>query len=290
MAKKFSSVVMNTWQARAGLMFKRWFKRFLPELADWIVAYRFRMRCREQFLEFQTKFSQAMFGQEIIHVLSGPFTGMTYFNEVVWGAITPKWLGSYEEELHEVMAQEILCTNYNIILDIGAAEGYYAVGLARAYPNAVVYSFDIDPFARKLQCQLAELNNVRNLRIGKRCTHYEMSRLITDRCLIIVDIEGFEYELLDPEKAKCMTYCDLLVEVHGFNGLSAGQVQLELCQRFAKTHRQLTISSRERITSDYERICGARVDLGTLSRALEEYRGAQQNWLWLKAIYPFMDE
>ncbi|MGZ8182613.1 MAG: hypothetical protein ACXWT1_11675 [Methylobacter sp.] len=280
----------NECVAGRSLMFKRWFKRFLPDVADWISAYRFRLKCRKQFLEFQTQFAQAVYGQETIRVLSGPFVGMFYFNDVVWGAITPKWLGSYEEELHEVMAQEILTANYNAILDVGAAEGYYAVGLARACPNALVYSFDIAPYARKLQRRLAELNHVRNLRIGKRCTHREINRLVTGRCLIIADIEGFEYELLDPEKANLMKYCDLLVEVHGFNGLSAEQVQQELCQRFASTHRQSIISSRERSATDYERICGGRVDLWKLGRALEEYRGTQQNWFWLKAKYPLVDK
>ena len=284
-----ASALMMSWQTRMSRRTMRWLKELLPGPTGWISAYRFRLKCRKQFLEFQTKFAEAVYGREPVRVLGGPFVGMAYFNEVVWGAITPKWLGSYEEELSEVIVQEIFGGDYKVIFDVGAAEGYYAVGLARACPSATVYSFDIDPHARKLQHKLSTINNVRNLRIGKRCTHYEMSRFITDKCLIISDIEGFEYELLDPEKANCLTCCDLLVEVHGYNGLTAEQVQQKLCQRFASTHRQSIISSCARDARDYERICGDRVDIGTLSLALEEYRGFQQNWLWLKAIYSPMD-
>jgi hypothetical protein len=51
-------------------------------------------------------------------------------NETVWGPIEPKWLGTYELELHSII-KGILRAEYNTIIDIGSAEGYYSVGLGK---------------------------------------------------------------------------------------------------------------------------------------------------------------
>src|SRR5437016_2600251 len=62
-------------------------------------------------------------------VQSGPFAGMLYVNQAVGSAHVPKLLGSYEAELHEIM-RSVLTENYATIVDVGCAEGYYAIGLA----------------------------------------------------------------------------------------------------------------------------------------------------------------
>jgi hypothetical protein len=255
-----------------------------PGALDWIRAYRFRRRCKELFWDFQTKVAGSIYTDGRIHVLSGPFAGMAYFNEVVWGPITPKWIGSYEEELHPVISQEILTAGYRTIVDIGAAEGYYAVGLARARPEAQVFSFDIDPFARSLQRRLSNLNDVHNLTIGKRCSHQNLNELLAEGGLVISDIEGFEYELLDPDRAPGLRRSDLLVELHQFGARSLEQVREELRARFAATHQARLMAVRARDLSRYERWCGPLVDGEVLKAALDEHRNPRQEWLWLKAV------
>src|SRR4051812_14244715 len=64
-------------------------------------------------------------------VLSGPFAGMAYVRQAAGSCLAPKLIGCYEAELHGVVAR-ILRTGYTQIVDIGCAEGYYAVGLARS--------------------------------------------------------------------------------------------------------------------------------------------------------------
>src|SRR6478672_6897407 len=63
-------------------------------------------------------------------VQHGPFKGMKYPGvNSVGSALIPKLLGSYERELHPLI-DSICAGQYDQVVDIGCAEGYYAVGLA----------------------------------------------------------------------------------------------------------------------------------------------------------------
>ena len=73
----------------------------------------------------------------------GPFAGMRYVSNSIGGAYLPKLLGIYERELTQVM--EAACARQpRLIVDIGAAEGYYAVGLALRNPQATVIAFEAE--------------------------------------------------------------------------------------------------------------------------------------------------
>lgn len=252
-----------------------------PALLDWIRAYRFRRRCRRLFLPLQNQVAQAIYPDGQIEVIGGPFAGMRYFNEVVWGPIIPKWLGSYEEELHDVI-QDALDRQYSVIVDVGAAEGYYAVGLARSLPNTTVVSYDIDPFARKLQNDLARLNGVNNLHIRTRCTHDDLN-VLNEGGLLISDIEGYEYELLNPSRSPSLINCDILIEVHSYQDITANQVKDVLLKRFEKTHRIQSLKVTERESSTYDSWNGRLLDQKVLAAALNEHRDMSQEWLWLQA-------
>jgi len=218
-------------------------------------------------------------------VLSGPFAGMHYLDEIVWGPIEPKWLGCYEAELHEIMAR-VLAKNYDTIIDIGSAEGYYSVGLAKSLPAATVFSFDVDPWGRAQQRRLARMNGVANLRIGRFCRPVDLDRLATGRTLVICDIEGYEYGLLDPARAASLKTCDILVELHPNEalGLSVTDGDAALRARFAGTHR---IEARESMPRRIED-CRALPNLAALSADeigayIDERRDFHQGWLWMEA-------
>ena len=63
-------------------------------------------------------------------VLSGPFAGMKYVNQSVGSMWFPKVLGTYELELASIIRGFCLARPPSVV-DIGAAEGYYAVGVAQ---------------------------------------------------------------------------------------------------------------------------------------------------------------
>ena len=80
-------------------------------------------------------------------VRNGPFRGMRYPERAsVGSALVPKLLGSYERELQPVL-EDILAREHSEIVDIGCAEGYYAVGLALRLPAARVFAYDTNVMA-----------------------------------------------------------------------------------------------------------------------------------------------
>jgi len=94
-------------------------------------------------------------------VQAGPFAGLRFPREAVTGSIScaclPKLLGIYEMECQKFV--EELCTkSYKLVLNIGADEGYYAVGLARRIEYATVVAFETVEKSRSLCRQTAMLN------------------------------------------------------------------------------------------------------------------------------------
>ena len=69
------------------------------------------------------------------NIINGPFKGMKYISESVGSCHMPKILGIYENEIYPILLNFL--SNSDLFVDIGAAEGYYAVGCAKkeTYPN-----------------------------------------------------------------------------------------------------------------------------------------------------------
>ncbi len=135
-------------------------------------------------------------------VQTGPFAGMRYVEEARSSALLPKLLGTYEDELHPAL-ETFLAMSYPVAIDIGCAEGYYAVGLARRLPGAIVHAYDLEPRARSLCTELAKRNGVADrVLIHERFTPDELLALPAERLLVICDVDGYEIELFKPETAK----------------------------------------------------------------------------------------
>ena len=207
---------------------------------------------------------------------------MKYLNEVVWGPIESKWLGTYEQELHPIV-ERILQTNYANIIDVGSAEGYYAVGLAMRVPSARVYSYDVDPWARSQQRRLAHLNGVDNLEIGKQCTFEELTKRISGRTLLVCDIEGYEYDLLDPNKTPALGKCDILVELHDHPdyGHTPQSGADELVRRFLTSHEITKVGVAPRTASSVDASLRTKLTAQELADSMDERRSPNQLWLWL---------
>lgn len=260
----------------------------IPWLLPTLQKQRLRRYRVKRYAAFQGRFAQSVYADGPIEVLSGPFANMRYFDNVVWGPITPKWIGSYESELHEALAT-VMNTSYDVVVDVGAAEGYYAVGLARAKADTRVITYDIDGRARKQQRQLAELNGVADqVDVRGYCRPSDLQRDIADaRALVISDIEGSELELLDPEQTPSLCQADILIECHDREDLTAEQVLDLLATRFEPTHSVEVFRSSRRSTASWADLPNLRpVPSEDLSFALDESRNHPQPWLWLRTKKP----
>ena len=214
-------------------------------------------------------------------VLHGPFAGLRYVRALSAGStLLPKILGCYERELHPVI-QRILGNDYSDIVDIGCAEGYYAVGFAMRMPRAIVHAFDTSPRARRLCLQLAERNDVvARMRLGERCDEAALLKLeLGPRALLLSDCEGYEAELFTPRVAAHLARHDVLIEVHE-------QRDPELCQklrsRFAATHEITIVESlddrRKLRLYEFPELAG--YDTRTRLRIVREGRAGVMEWLY----------
>jgi predicted O-methyltransferase YrrM len=158
-------------------------------------------------------------------------------------------LGTYELELHPII-QEWCAAPDQTFLDIGAAEGYYAVGLAFRKPGCKVIAFEREAEGRELLTRLAALNQVApRIEVRATCT-VDALRDTLGRyapCFILMDAEGAEVELLDLAAVPALRACSILVEVHDFVVAGAGD---RLKQRFAASHEIREIWSRPRQVGD----------------------------------------
>ena len=187
---------------------------------------------------------------------------------------------SQEKEL-EPLFQRIRNNNYTTILDIGCAEGYYAVGLARIFADAKVYAYDIDSQALQ-QCEkMAKLNQVEDrVILQEACSEEILANFnFSGKNLIISDCEGYEYFLFSTRNIHNLINSDVLIEVH--ESLEY-DVYTYLIDVFKTTHDFIEYKS----VSDFEKVRKYEfAQLENLSRnikfeLLSEERGYQQSWLF----------
>lgn len=214
---------------------------------------------------------KALYG---LKVLAGPFAGMAYVEGASEGALTPRLLGTYESELHphlEAFARE----GADCVIDVGCAEGYYAVGLARLFPNATIYAFDRDPVALELCPQMAKLNGVEDRVVVEGLFTPERFQAFAGRsCVVLMDVEGAEDQLLRPDLAPALAQMRLIVETH--EGFSPG-VRQRLMDRFSGTHDIVLVESGPK-TQPLPDFLNTASQLDQML-AVWEFRGGPTPWL-----------
>lgn len=256
-------------------------ERFIPPKGLWF-GIRFRRYTAHAHGAFQRHFVQRVYDNKEPVVLSGPFAGMRYFDDTFFGPITPRWLGSYEEQLHPIINQ-VIARAYPIIIDIGSAEGYYSVGLARSLPHSRVYSFDTDPISRRQQKRLKKLNQTNNLITGSFCRWKDFNKLSDARTFAIIDIDSHEFKWLRPEMCDGLIHADLLVEIHAGHDLGHEAFRTEIMNRFKTTHEAMVIHDCKKDIVKYRAICSHALTEDEVAEAVKEYRAVPQSWLWLQA-------
>ena len=249
----------------------RAFAAHSPDNAHLTAAFRHLAKWRAQLI------ANTLIARSGTVVLTGPFKGMHYGLRASEGSASARLLGVYEASLAPVI-ETVIARAYPLVIDIGSAEGYYAVGLARRMPLARVMARDANPQAQDLCRRLAAMNGVEaRVEVGGVMTHADLDLCLNQKTLVLCDIEGAEAELLDPVAAPGLRAADILVECHdvmrpGLTDLIAG--------RFAATHHITRIERALNATlPDWMN------ELSDLDRliALWEWRGGPTPWLWMQA-------
>lgn len=225
---------------------------------------------------FQRKCSQTF---SLLKVMNGPFEGMKYPSRAsVGSAFYPKILGSYEKELHEKILF-IIKQQYTSIVNIGCAEGYYAVGLAMRCRKSKIYAFDTNRNAIRLCNEMAMLNQV-DIELYSYCDKQALLNLeLGTKALILCDCEGYENSLFNADMVDSLKQHDFLIETHDFIDIETTRYIYTL---LSQTHYIEIIESVDDIIKayNYDYIQLNNYNLSERFKLLSEGRPRTMRWLF----------
>jgi predicted RNA methylase len=248
--------------------------RFLLPARSWTYLHSVRARnqqhrwLRENGVLDRARSFYRSHGSTVLH---GPFAGMQYPEESILGRHSvPMLIGSYERELHEII-HAALRRVYQLVIDVGCAEGYYAVGFALKGKSPVL-AFDANPRELELCMKMARLNAVEARITGRSWCSPETLRdsAAGGRCFVLSDCEGYETELFDDRTVNALRSSDVLIEIHG-------NAHEPLLERFSKTHAVQTLAASARLAADYPELASLGADAPL---AVVEHREPGQCWLY----------
>lgn len=208
-------------------------------------------------------------------VQAGPFKGLKLCPSIDLPTNLPKLVGSYESELHPVLTQ-VIKKGFSTVVDIGTAEGYYAIGLARAMEQARVIGYEMDERQRN-RCQTAAyLNGVQSrVELFGKCDALSLRNLNLKCVLLILDCEGTEVDILCGAIIPRLQSATLMVELHDAIRPGCGRL---LTERFAPTHDLTFIAATPRKIDSY---CVPGLNRHELALAVHEDRIGIQEWAFM---------
>jgi hypothetical protein len=221
-------------------------------------------------------------------VPAGPFRGMRHpAREIGSGkGIGARILGTYEMELWGIV--EDLCQRpHDGIVNIGAAEGYYTIGLALRKPDSRTIAYEAEPEIAEALRTNVRLNAVEDrIRLAGLCQLEDLRAALADlrQPLVLIDVEGAERHLLDPVKIPALTRSEILAEIHDFVD---PQIGAEITARFQATHRITEVWTQPRTERDippglFRWLAKFMADRGV--RFLDEGRGTKMRWFHLRPL------
>ena len=219
-------------------------------------------------------------------VATGPFAGLRLPDESYCSVHTAKLIGCYERELNPSI-ETIISWQPDLVVNIGAAEGYYAAGFAIRLPNVSVRAFEYAPEARRLLEKTIQLNDLTGrVAIAGECTIPGLRECLQQTWLkrvVVCDCDGPERFLLNPSELPELVGCAILVETHEF--LDA-RINEDLKARFAPTHQIIALGQTPRSAADFPFRSWVTVlaPAGYRLAAVSEQRPAKNEWLFMQPL------
>lgn len=153
-------------------------------------------------------------------VQAGPLKGLRLGSDPTWGAADrgPMLLGFYERCVTEQLAT--FSKDASVLVDIGAADGYFGVGVVASGLYARSICFEMDPVTSEALADVARLNNVSDrIAIFGAADASLLSNLgkagvdPTD-AVFLCDIEGGEFDLFDDALFDQLSHSRIVIELH----------------------------------------------------------------------------
>lgn len=215
-------------------------------------------------------------------VQHGIFKGLKFPRGVWWGETSraAMLLGIYEAEILEALMQ--LPEDRDVFVNLGAADGYYSVGLLHAGRVNVSYAFEMSEKGRTIISENAAIN---------KCSHglhifgkadlgfYKLiPKSDLDRAVMLIDIEGAEFSILNEETLKELKNTIIIIELHDWF-FEDGVERLKRLKQVAGAHFKVsTLTTRGRDLSVFSDL----VNYSDSERWLIASEGRKKMMGWLR--------
>ncbi len=183
-------------------------------------------------------------------IASGLFKGMQFTTSYISSMPMPKILGTYEKEIQEVL-QKWRYEKFNRFIDVGGAEGFYAVGIAKQFNVKEVIVYEMLEEGQVMIRMLGEQNRILPcVKIYSKCEEHDLYEICDERAkdLVLIDVEGAEIDLLSSRVVEKLRNSTVLVEAHDFKVTDCTNL---VNQKLSSTHVTKIISSNLRKKTDF---------------------------------------
>jgi len=201
------------------------------------------------------RMSKYLSRQHADQVAYGPLTGFKFSKLSRWGTLDrgAMILGLYEKEVLDQISHH--SHGRDVFVDIGAADGYYSVGLVSQGLFKHSYSFEKSKFGRSVIADTAKSNGVSEKVsiLGMADVNSIKSVPAEDlkSAVVLIDIEGAEFEFLTDQVLDLLKECVVVIELHEWF-LKDGADQRAAMEMRAKSHFSLkTLKTSARDLSDF---------------------------------------
>ncbi len=197
----------------------------------------------------------AAFGPAVAY---GPFRGMKLSPTARWSYAdrAPIVLGLYEKEVLDSLQHAPPA--YRTFIDLGAADGYYAVGVLINNLFDRSYAFEISEKGQAVIRENAHLNGVSDrIAIGGIADKNFMKHIPPEelaRSVILVDIEGGEFDLFDAAVFSALKDAVIIVELHDWFFDDGAKRLQKLKNAAQKTHVASTFTMGARDLSQFKEL------------------------------------
>ena len=165
----------------------------------------------------------------------GIFKNLKMNHDISWGRgdIASKIYGFYENKIQ----QKLKDINNPILIDIGAADGFFAIGSLKSKICEFCYAFEETKKSRENLSKTAKINNVqKKLSIIGKVTKDNFFTLLPSKInfsevTILCDIEGGEFDFFSDEILATTRYSNIIIEIHKNHNKN---LEIDLLERVKK--------------------------------------------------------
>jgi hypothetical protein len=151
----------------------------------------------------------------------GPFKGLKLTSNTWWGGndLGSMCFGLYEKELLEFLTSDSLIER-DTFVDIGAADGYYAIGMLKSNRVKKALCYELSPEGRntinlnwKINNQPGEIEVKGDVFIDFKSS---INTIDLKKSIVLIDIEGAEFSFLDIEVLGTLKDAIIAIEIHNW--------------------------------------------------------------------------